>query len=108
VRFAAYLPLSAIQYVKPRAINVCLLTALGETLVHLVLRHAAISYVSFIFGCFRHIMEQYQFLVYSFFKEMYSKLCKNEGTTKDKAIKSFISFQVQCHSVFFFLNATMY
>jgi len=58
--------------------------------------------------CFRHIMEQYQFLVYSFFKEMYSKLCKNEGTTKDKAIKSFISFQVQCHSVFFFLNATMY
>lgn len=42
VYFAAYLPLSAIQYAKPRAAEDCLLTASVQTLLHLVLRYSAI------------------------------------------------------------------
>lgn len=45
-------------------------------------------------------MEQYKFLLSFFCKEMYSKLYKNEITTKDKATKRFKTFQVLPHSVF--------
>jgi len=44
VYFAAYLPLSAIQYAKPRAAEDCLLTASVQTLLHLVLSYSAIPY----------------------------------------------------------------